>query len=81
MLTVTTELWVVYKEVATYHAAGLNPPEDVTIMFTDDNWGNVMRLPTEEERRRAGGFGVSDSFPQNHIGALLISLHPALLPS
>ena len=43
----------------TYYAAGLVPPEDVTLMFTDDNWGNIQRLPTPEEAARSGGIGVS----------------------
>ncbi|KAF4949715.1 hypothetical protein FSARC_13417, partial [Fusarium sarcochroum] len=53
-----TEVWTIYKEVYTYYAAGLVPPEDVTLMFTDDNWGNVQRLPTESERKRSGGIGL-----------------------
>ncbi|KAL4793951.1 hypothetical protein BDV19DRAFT_399786 [Aspergillus venezuelensis] len=52
------QAWTVYKEVMTYYAAGLVPPDDVTLIFTDDNWGNVQRLPTEEERRRDGGIGL-----------------------
>lgn len=55
---VVLEIWTIYKEVATYYAAGLSPPEDVTLMFTDDNWGNVQRLPNEAERNRSGGIGV-----------------------
>ncbi|KAL4963859.1 uncharacterized protein BDV14DRAFT_209602 [Aspergillus stella-maris] len=54
----TLQAWTVYKEVMTYYAAGLVPPDDVTLIFTDDNWENVQRLPTEEERRRAGGIGL-----------------------
>ncbi|KXH68121.1 hypothetical protein CSAL01_04851 [Colletotrichum salicis] len=56
--TATNQVWTIYKEVATYYAAGLNPPEDVILMFTDDNWGNIQRLPTEEESERSGGIGV-----------------------
>ncbi|KAL4864030.1 hypothetical protein BDV12DRAFT_206054 [Aspergillus spectabilis] len=52
------QVWTVYKEVMTYYAAGLVPPEDVTLIFTDDNWGNVQRLPTGEERERSGGIGL-----------------------
>ncbi|KAK1516489.1 hypothetical protein CABS01_06456 [Colletotrichum abscissum] len=57
-VTATNQVWTIYKEVATYYAAGLNPPEDVTLMFTDDNWGNIQRLPTELESERVGGIGV-----------------------
>ncbi|KAL0943457.1 uncharacterized protein CTRU02_201344 [Colletotrichum truncatum] len=56
--TAANQVWTIYKEVATYYAAGLVPPEDVTLMFTDDNWGNVQRLPTEEEAKRPGGIGL-----------------------
>src|SRR5689334_4573077 len=54
----TTEMWTIYKEVMTYYAAGLVPPDDVTLMFTDDNWGNIQRLPIDDEANRAGGVGV-----------------------
>ncbi|KAI0465944.1 hypothetical protein F4859DRAFT_519574 [Xylaria cf. heliscus] len=52
------QVWTIYKEVATYYAAGLIPPDDVTLMFTDDNWGNVNRLPLANETARSGGIGL-----------------------
>ncbi|CAJ2506497.1 Uu.00g006270.m01.CDS01 [Anthostomella pinea] len=52
------QVWTIYKEVATYYAAGLLPPEDVTLMFTDDNWGNIQRLPLANESERSGGIGM-----------------------
>lgn len=27
-------------------------------MFTDDNWGNVQKLPNAKELDRSGGIGV-----------------------
>ena len=33
-------------------------PDDVTLLFTDDNVGNLRRLPTPEERKRSGGAGI-----------------------
>jgi hypothetical protein len=30
----------------------------VTLLWAEDNWGNVRRLPTAEERKRSGGAGV-----------------------
>jgi hypothetical protein len=57
-MPMVAEVWTIYKEVATYYAGGLIPPEDVTLMFTDDNWGNIMRLPSAEEAARPGGIGV-----------------------
>ena len=26
-------------------------PDDVTLLWCDDNWGNIRRLPTAEERQ------------------------------
>jgi len=52
------QVWALYKEVASYYDAGLDPPEDVTILFPDDNAGNVHRLPTGNEASRKGGNGV-----------------------
>ncbi|KAL4976388.1 hypothetical protein BDW66DRAFT_159759 [Aspergillus desertorum] len=46
------------REVMTYYAAGPEPPDDVTLIFSDDNWGNVQRLPTAKERQRSGGIGL-----------------------
>ncbi|KAF2680045.1 glycoside hydrolase family 115 protein [Lentithecium fluviatile CBS 122367] len=52
------QVWTIYKEVATYYAAGLNPPDDVTIIMPDDNQGQIQRLPTGNESARDGGVGV-----------------------
>ena len=57
-LTKVPQMWCLYKEVQGYYAAGLRPPEDVTLLWSDDNWGNLRRLPTGAERRRPGGAGI-----------------------
>jgi hypothetical protein len=33
-------------------------PDDVTLLWCDDNWGNLRRLPTPGERNRSGGAGI-----------------------
>lgn len=33
-------------------------PDDVTLLWADDNWGNVRRLPIGNETERVGGAGV-----------------------
>ena len=33
-------------------------PDDVTLLFCDDNVGDLRRLPTPEERKRSGGAGI-----------------------
>ncbi len=50
--------WALYKEVQQYYEHGMRVPDDVTLLWCDDNWGNIRRLPTEEERKRSGGAGI-----------------------
>ena len=57
-VTEVPQLWCPYKEVLDYYNAGFRVPDDVTILWTDDNWGNIRRLPTAEERKRSGGAGI-----------------------
>ena len=52
------QAWCLYKEVQEYYTKGLRVPDDVTLLWAEDNWGNVRRLPTEEERKRLGGAGI-----------------------
>ncbi|KAJ4180243.1 hypothetical protein NW755_011931 [Fusarium falciforme] len=51
-------LWCLYKEVQSYQERGLVVPEDITLLWADDNWGNIRRLPLKNETDRAGGAGV-----------------------
>ncbi|MDE3057980.1 MAG: glycosyl hydrolase 115 family protein [Bacteroidota bacterium] len=57
-VTKVPQLWCPYKEVLDFYNAGFRVPDDVTILWTDDNWGNIRRLPTPEERKRSGGAGI-----------------------
>lgn len=57
-LTQIPQVWCLYKEVQTYYEDGLRVPDDVTLLWAEDNWGNVRRLPTAAERHRSGGAGV-----------------------
>ncbi|HEX8904318.1 MAG TPA: glycosyl hydrolase 115 family protein, partial [Longimicrobiaceae bacterium] len=52
------QAWALYKEVQDYYDRGMRVPGDVTLLFSDDNWGNIRRLPTAADRARPGGFGV-----------------------
>ncbi len=52
------QLWALYKEVQGYYERGMRVPDDVVLLWCDDNWGNIRRLPTPEEQKRAGGAGV-----------------------
>jgi hypothetical protein len=52
------QLWALFTEVQKFYEHGLRPPEDVTLLWTDDNVGNLRRLPTDDERDRSGGAGI-----------------------
>ena len=52
------QLWCLYKEVQDFYNEGLRVPDDVTLLWAEDNWGNVRRLPDAEERQRSGGAGI-----------------------
>ena len=57
-LSETPQLWALYKEVQDYYEKGMRVPDDVLLLWCDDNWANIRRLPTPEERKRAGGAGI-----------------------
>ena len=57
-VTRVPQVWCLYKEVQDFYNAGMRVPDDVTLLWCDDNWGNLRRLPTAEERKRSGGAGV-----------------------
>ncbi|KAK7935948.1 hypothetical protein PG985_001443 [Apiospora marii] len=57
--TEVPQMWCLYKEVMSYlQDGGLEVPEDITLLWADDNWGNVRRVPIAEEKDRPGGAGV-----------------------
>ncbi len=51
------QVWALYKEVQDYYDHGMKVPDDVTLLFSDDNWGQIRRLPTGDLNRK-GGYGV-----------------------
>ncbi|MBU8975827.1 glycosyl hydrolase 115 family protein [Lysobacter sp. MMG2] len=53
----TPQVWALYKEVQDYFDDGMQVPDDVTLLFADDNWGNIRRLPKPGDTR-GGGYGV-----------------------
>jgi hypothetical protein len=57
-LPAVPQVWALYKEVQGYYERGMRVPDDVTLLWCDDNWGNLRRLPTAEERKRGGGAGI-----------------------
>lgn len=47
-----------YKEVLDVYDEGLELPEDVTIVWPDDNYGYMKRLSNPKEQKRSGRSGV-----------------------
>lgn len=52
------QVWTLYKEIQGYWDAGIRVPDDVTVVWCDDNWGNMKRLPDLTAEPRAGGYGL-----------------------
>lgn len=54
----TPQVWALYKEVQDYYDKGMRVPDDITLLFCDDNWGNVRKLPNLYDKKRKGGYGM-----------------------
>ncbi len=57
-ITKVPQVFVPYKEVLDVYNAGLKVPDDVTLMWCDDNFGYIRHFPTAEERARKGGNAI-----------------------
>ena len=57
-VTSVPQVFIPYKEVLDVYNSGLRVPDDVTLMWCDDNYGYLTHMPTAEERQRSGGNGV-----------------------
>jgi hypothetical protein len=67
-------MWAMYKEVAEYYQHGvslrsqasrgiqltiqLKVPDDITILFTDDNYGNLQTVQDPEKEPHPAGAGM-----------------------
>lgn len=77
-----SQVFIPYKEVLDVYNAGLQVPEDVSLMWCDDNYGYIRHFPTQEEEARKGGNGVYyhvSYWGRPHDYLWLSSCHPALL--
>lgn len=52
------QIFVPYKEVLDIYRAGLKVPDNVTIVWPDDNFGYIRQFPSQAEVARSGGTGV-----------------------
>ena len=57
-VTQVPQAFIPYKEVLDIYHAGLEVPEEVTLIWCDDNYGYIRHFPTAEERARKGGNGI-----------------------
>ena len=66
------QIFTPYKEVLTIYNAGLKVPDDVTLMWAEDNHGYVRQLSNATERMRSGG--------SRHLLSRLVLGRPDQLP-
>lgn len=57
-VTAIPQAFIPYKEVLDIYNAGLQVPDDVTLIWCDDNYGYIRHFPIAEERARKGGNGI-----------------------
>jgi len=52
------QVFTVYKEVLALYEHGMQLPDDITLVWTDDNYGYIRQLSNDKEQIRSGGAGV-----------------------
>jgi len=75
------QVWTLYKEVQRYWDEGMRGPDDVTIIWCDDNWGNMRGLPNQADAPRPGGYGLYYHFDYVGGGRNYKWVDSSLLPN
>lgn len=81
-VTAIPQAFTIYKEVLDIYDAGLKVPDDVTLVWPDDNYGYIRRVDNEKEEARKGGSGVyyhASYWGRPHDYLWLPSTHPSLM--
>ena len=52
------QLWAIFTEVQRYYDKGFTVPDDVLLLFCDNNWGYLRRTGPKKELNRKGGLGL-----------------------
>lgn len=81
-ITRIPQVFIPYKEVLDVYHAGLQVPDDVTLMWCDDNYGYIQHFPTPSEQARKGGNGIYyhvSYWGRPHDYLWLATTHPALV--
>lgn len=76
------QVLTLYKEVLDVYATGLDVPDDVTLVWPEDNYGYLNQLSTPAEQKRAGGSGIYyhiSYWGRPHDYLWLGTTHPALI--
>ncbi len=50
--------FIPYKEVLELYDSGMEIPEELTLVWANDNYGHIRRYPGEKEKQRKGGNGI-----------------------
>jgi hypothetical protein len=66
-LTDIPQIFVPYKETMDVYELGLKIPDDVSLIWVDDNYGYMKRVSSPEEQKRSGGSGVY--YHASYLGA------------
>ncbi len=77
-----SQVFIPYKEVLEVYQMGLEVPEDVTLLWCDDNYGYIRHFPDSIERMRVGGNGLYyhvSYWGRPHDYLWLATNHPAQL--
>ncbi|MFV3126986.1 glycosyl hydrolase 115 family protein [Niveispirillum sp. KHB5.9] len=76
------QVLTLYKEVLDIYKTGLAVPDDVTLVWPEDNYGYINRLSSPREQARSGGSGVYyhiSYWGRPHDYLWLATTHPALI--
>lgn len=76
------QILTLYKEVLDIYALGLKVPDDVTLVWPEDNYGYINQLSTPKEQARKGASGVYyhvSYLGRPHDYIWLGTTHPALI--
>lgn len=79
---VVPQVFTVYKEVLDIYDGGIKLPEDITLVWPDDNYGYIQRLNNEKENDRSGGSGIyyhASYWGRPHDYLWLSTTHPGLI--
>jgi hypothetical protein len=79
--TTIPQVWTLYKEVQRYWDKGLRAPDDVTVVFTDDNWATSASCPTRASPSAAAGTGSTTTTTTSAAGATTSGSTPTSCPT